>query len=252
MQIHLISYTHQPLKSIAAAILNIGIGRDIKILDSVSHDEAVAAFQDTVKSFLDSPLEFASFNFFWEDIPLFMRSELERARVGWSYAERSLRFYNASERHPASKIDWEMFPSVKTEEQREVFRLMVADQMRLYQTLQSEENFHTQDARTAIGPWFGTALQTSSTYRALRNTMALRLSSQAHPAWKKAAGQIKQLVTQVEPVLGNALTDVCDIQGRCVWQSKLDRPCEDCERRGRVVNHVHDFSNGQCTCGEKK
>jgi len=52
-------------------------------------------------------------------------------------------------------------------------------------------------------------------------------------------------------VLGNALTDVCDIQGRCVWWSKLDRPCEDCEKRGRQTNHIHDFSQGQCTCGER-
>lgn len=250
MKIHLISYTKEPLRSIAAAILNIGIGKDTKSLYEISEKEAINAFQDTIKSFLDSPLEFASFNFFWEDIPLFMRSELERARVGWSYAERSLRFYNAAERNPASKIDWDLFPSVVTEEQKEVFRMMAAEQIREYQTLQLEENLHTQDARNAIGPWFGTALQTSSTYRALRNTMALRFSSQAHPAWKKAANQIKQLVTEIEPVLGNALTDICDIQGRCVWQSKLDRPCEDCEKRGRAINHIHDFSNGQCTCGE--
>lgn len=252
MKIYLISHTKEPLLSIAAAIKNIGIGQDIKTLDDITRKEAETVFKDTVSSFLDSPLEFASFNFFWEDIPLFMRSELERARVGWSYAERSLRFYKADSRNPIEKIDWDMFPGVQTIKQREALLMMMEEHMQTYQTLQSEYGLHTQEARNAIGPWFGTALQTSSTYRALRNTMALRLSSQAHPAWKKAANQIKDLVTTVEPVLGKALTDICDIQGRCVWQSKLDRPCDDCAKRGRVINHVHDFGKGQCTCGELK
>lgn len=249
MKIYLVSHTNEPLKSIAAAILNIGIGRDIKTLNDITREEAIVAFQDTVKSFLDSPLEFASFNFFWEDIPLFLRSELERARVGWSYAERSLRFYKAGLRDPVNRIDWDMFPGIQNANDRNLFLDIIQNQMDDYQNLQ-DLGFHTQEARNVIGPWFGTALQTSSTYRALRNTMALRLSSQAHSAWQKAANQIKELVTQVEPVLGEALTNVCDIQQRCVWQSKLDRPCEDCIKAGRGVNHIHDFSNGQCTCGE--
>src|SRR3990167_7779136 len=121
MKIHLISHTNQPLKSIACAILNIGIGKDIRSLDDITYNESKTAFLDTCKSYLTSPLEYASFNFFWEDIPLFIRSELERARVGWSYAERSLRFYQAEERDPVEKIDWSYFPSVKTDEQKAEF-----------------------------------------------------------------------------------------------------------------------------------
>ena len=66
MKIHLISHTNEPLKAIAAAILNIGIGRDIVSLEEIKRDEAISAFKDTVKSFLTSPLEYASFNFFWQ------------------------------------------------------------------------------------------------------------------------------------------------------------------------------------------
>jgi len=39
------------------------------------------------------------------------------------------------------------------------------------------------------------------------------------------------LVTEVDKVLGNSLTDICAIQGKCVWQSKIDRPCQDCINR---------------------
>src|SRR3990167_10467291 len=133
MKIHLISYTREPLKSIAAACLNIGIGKDITNLDEITRDEAEAAFKDTISSWLTSPLEFASFSFFWQDIPLFMRTELERARVGWSYCERSLRFYQAGERDPVEKIDWDMFPSVKTKEQKKEFLEMAQRNMNDYE-----------------------------------------------------------------------------------------------------------------------
>ena len=256
MKIHLISHTHDPLRSIAAGILNIGIGRDIRTLDDITREEAETAFKDTCKSWLTSPLEYASFNFFWEDIPLFMRTELERARVGWSYCERSLRFFQADERDPVDKIDWDLFPSVKTDHERETFKAMAQMQMDWYKGAQVHGGLDTQDARNVIGSWFGTALQTSCNFRALRDTMAVRLSSQAHAGWQKAAHQIKDLVSSVDPVLGEALVDTCTIQGRCVWHSKLDRPCQNCIARGKSENnHVHKFvlktKSGmfQCSCG---
>src|SRR3990167_6150190 len=158
MNIYLLTYTKEPLKAIATGILNIGIGKDIRSLDDITQEEAEQAFRDTTKSWLTSPLEYASFNFFWEDIPLFMRTELERARVGWSYCERSLRFYQAGERDPVEKIDWELFPSVKTPEQKEYFSEMAKGNMQQYEELQ-KIGLDTQDARNAIGVWFGTALQ---------------------------------------------------------------------------------------------
>ena len=127
--------------------------------------------------------------------------------------------------------------------------------MEQYSLLKEESGLETQDARNAIGPWFGTALQTSCTYRALRDTMAVRISSQAHPGWQDATKQIKDLVSSVDPILGEALVDICALQGRCVWHSKLDRPCQDCLNRGKETNHVHKFDlltkagNKQCSCG---
>lgn len=256
MKIHLISYTNEPLKAIAAGILNIGIGKSITDLNQITREEAVKAFEDTTKSWLTSPLEYASFNFFWEDLPLFMRTELERARVGWSYCERSLRFYQADQMDPVDKIDFDMFPSIKTDEQKSAFIKMARDQMDWYKGSQDIGKFETQDARNVIGSWFGTALQTSCNYRALRDTMAVRLSSQAHPAWQKAARMIKDHVTAIDPVLGAGLVDTCQIQKRCVWHSKLDRPCQNCIDRGMSENnHKHDFnletksSGMQCSCG---
>lgn len=253
MKIHLISHTKEPLKAIAAACLNIGIGKDVCSVDDISRKEAIKVFKDTISSWLTSPLEFASFNFFWEDIPLFLRSELERARIGWSYAERSMRFYQAGTRNPVDKIDWKYFPSIKTDRQKTLFVLECKKEMKLYEQMKAQ-GIAIQEARCVIGSWYGTALQTSSTFRALRDTMAVRLSNQAHEGWKDATGQIKDLVTKVDPILGAALVDICELNQRCVWQSKLDRPCKDCVGKpwAKKINHVHDFSKGQCSCGEVK
>lgn len=252
MKIHLISYTKNPLKSIAAAILNIGIGRDIASLDEITNEEAESAFKDTCKGFLTSPLEFASFNFFWQDIPIFLLRELIRHRVGWSYAERSLRFFDATKRKPLKGWDWDFVPSIGTKGTflNMQFEAMLEKQLEVYSLLK-EQGASTQDARNIIGVWYPTALQTSCSYRALRDALALRLSSQAHPAWRKAAQQIKEQVTLVDSTLGEELRNICDIQNRCVWQSQMDRPCEDCIKIGRGINHIHNFSNGQCTCGER-
>src|SRR3990167_4712409 len=243
MKIHLISHTNQPLKSIAAACLNIGIGRDIATLDNITQREAADAFQDTTKSFLTAPLEFASFNFFWQDVPIFVVRELVRHRIGWSYAERSLRFYDASLRNPLDNIDIDFTPSFKGKpELEQKYRDFIKSEMDLYEEFK-QNGIDAQDARNVIGVWYPTALQTACTYRALRDSLALRLSSQAHPAWKEVARQIKEHVTIVDSFLGSELRDVCDIQGRCVWQSKLDRPCDDCAKRGRQTNHVHFFDS---------
>jgi thymidylate synthase (FAD) len=258
MKIHLISHTNEPLKAIAAAQLNIGTGRNITSINDISKEEAEETVADLLKSFLNSPLEFATINLFWENVPIFILRELIRHRIGWSYAERSLRFYDVADTDIDETTNMDYFPSlddsvadegaaISTED---LWRNTIDQQLDTYKWLK-DHGASAQDARTVVGVWFPTNLQTACSFRALRDMMALRLSSQAHPAWKDAAKQIKAIVTGIDPFLGDALTDICDIQGRCVWQSRLDRPCDSCAERGRDANHGHDYSNGgQCSCGE--
>src|SRR3990167_2280840 len=113
MKIHLVTNTPNPKKAIAAAFLNMGIGKDTTNLDQITDLEADDALKEIFKSHLDAPLEFASFNFFWQDIHLFLRAQLVRHRIGWGYAERSLRFYDANLRDPVKNYDWEALPSLK-------------------------------------------------------------------------------------------------------------------------------------------
>jgi thymidylate synthase (FAD) len=265
MNIRLITYTPQPEKSIAAAMLNMGIGFDCTDLDQISDAQAQDALREIFASHLDAPLEYASFNFFWEDIPLFLRAHLVRHRVGWGFAERSLRFYDANLRNPVEHFDFAAIPTVRDVPARNpvlggrsiasLFHSEMERQMEFYR-LMLEEGIDQQDARTLIGTWYPTAMQTTCTYRALRAMLADRLSSQAHPFWQQAALQIKALVTRVAPALGAALVDSCEIHQRCVWNSRLDRQCDACVARGRKKAHEHIWDrattlgeNTQCACG---
>lgn len=268
MNIKLVSYTPFPERAIAAAMMNMGIGKGVADLSTITDTEARDVVNDMFKSHLDAPGEYATFNFLWEGIPVWMRAQLVRHRVGWGYAERSLRFYDANLGGPVERHDWESMPSVKEEmvgkhtpqlSGQSLRGIIVGEmkrQMVLYELL-LKEGVDAQDARNVIGVWFPTDLQTTCTYRALRSMLAARLSSQAHPFWQTAARQIKALVTKVSPVLGDGLIDICQLSGRCVWQSRLDRNCPDCVARKWREEHVCVFDRDttlgkatQCSCGK--
>lgn len=268
MKIHLVAHTPDPAKAIAAAFLNMGIGMDTRKLEAISNEQAADALSEIFKSHLMAPLSFASFNFFWEDIPLFMRAHLVRHNVGCRYAERSLRFYDANLRNPTKDYDWDAMPSLKNKIGKKfpfeginlaaVAQEEMERQMQLYSMFISE-GVSQEDARNFIGVWYPTALQTTFTYEALRNLLADRLSSQAHAFWQKAAYQIKTLITGVSPLLGEGLVDSCQLAGRCVWNSRFDRDCEACIRRGLKTAHEHIWNRGtsfgpgtQCDCGVMK
>ncbi len=258
MQIYLVTHTPQPKKAIAAAFLNMGIGKDITSLDQITEEQANDALKEILKSHLDAPLEYASFNFFWQDIPLFLRAQLVRHRVGWGYAERSLRFFDANLRNPMENYDWDTMPTITNHKDpniKKAIEKIMAEQMVLYSLL-LKKGIDQQDARNIIGVWYPTAMQTTCSFRALRQMLADRLSSQAHPFWQKAAKQIKQLITEVDPDLGAALVDSCELAGRCVWNSRMDRDCDACIKRGLKKPHKHIWTETttfgkqtQCKCG---
>jgi len=262
----MLAHTPNPEKAIAAAFLNMGIGKDFNSLDEITDEQAKDALNEIFKSHLDAPLEFASFNFFWEDIPIFLRAQLVRHRIGWGFAERSLRFFDAKLREKAvANYDWIAMPTVNDKQTKnpifggktvkEIVKSEMDRQLELYSML-LEEGVDQQDARNIIGVFYPTAMQTTCSYRALRGMLADRLSSQAHPLWQKAAKQIKELVTSVSPTLGAGLVDSCELAGRCVWNSRFDRDCDACIARGLKKAHTHiwnrDTTHGkgtQCDCG---
>src|SRR3990167_10063308 len=112
MKIYLISHTLEPLKSIAIPMLNMGIGKAVNSLDEISEEDAVGYFNEVIKSYLPEPLTFASFNFLWKDVPIFILRQLIRSHIGWSFAERSLRFWDPNLKKPVEDFDWKAMPVI--------------------------------------------------------------------------------------------------------------------------------------------
>jgi thymidylate synthase ThyX len=231
------------VQAIAAAHLSIGTGRGVHSLLGLTKEEAhpfdllydytepteeaIVAFKDACKGFLSSALEFATFNFFWEDVPIFLLRELYRSRFV-SPAEQSLRFATVGA-GMAERFSMGYAPSILSEWQEE-YQNDLAAQILIYRKW-LERGATPQDARNLLGVWVLTHTTTTMSYRALRDVLAVRQTSQAHPAWQDVVKQIKSLMWSIHPVLEEELRDICDIQGRCVWQSSLDRPCSACEQR---------------------
>jgi thymidylate synthase ThyX len=224
----------RPVQAIAAAHLSIGTGKGVHSLldltretDNGPSEEAIVAFKDACKGFLSSALEFATFNFFWKDVPIFLLRELYRSRFV-SPAERSLRFATI-DAGMVERFPMDYAPSILPEWQEEYQNDLAMQALAYHKWL--ERGATPQDARNLLGVWTLTHTTTAISYRALRDILAVRQTSQAHPAWQDAVKQIKSLVRVIHPVLSEELRDICDIQGRCVWQSRLDRPCSACEMR---------------------
>jgi flavin-dependent thymidylate synthase len=255
MKIWLQSHTSLPLQAIAAAVLSVGVGKGVPDLARLPEKEAIEAFRDACRGELTAPLEFATFNFFWEDVPIFLLRQLIRHRVGTSFAEQSLRFALVSPDH-VERFAREHVPELN-DAQWQQFRACLEEQVAVYSRLIEEDNVPVQVARNLLGVWVPTHITTAFTYRALRDILSLRQTSQAHPAWQDAVTQIKALMAQIHPVLAEELRDICDLTGRCVWLSKLDRPCSACEARGLDANHHHRFTKftdgyEYCACGVRQ
>ncbi len=269
MKIHLVTHTKDPLQAIAIPMINMGIGRSVNSTSEVTEEESLGYFNEVIKSHLPEPLTFASFNFLWKDVPIFILRQLIRSHIGWSFAERSMRFWDPNLKQPVQDYDWKAMPVIESKNSKdespffgkplkEIMTSEMLRQMELYKLL-VENGSDQQDARAVIGPWFPTDIQTTCTYMALRHLLSKRLSSQAHPMWQDASKQIKDLVTSVSKPLGDALVDACAIEGRCVWKSRLDRDCEDCIKRGMAEKHEHSYTQEtswgketQCLCGVLK
>jgi flavin-dependent thymidylate synthase len=266
MKIYLVGHTTNPLKSIAIPMMNMGIGKAISNPDDISDADAEGYFNEVIKSYLPEPMTFTSFNFLWKDVPIFMLRQLIRSHIGWSFAERSLRFWDPNLKEPVEEYDWKAMPIIASKNSnqeapfqgiplKEIVSKEMLRQMELYKLL-VENGSDQQDARNILGVWFPTDIQTTCTYYALRHLISKRLSSQAHEMWQDAAKQIKALVTEVSKPLGDALVTACEIENRCVWRSRLDRDCKECIERGMAKKHEHEYTEttswgieSQCKCG---
>jgi thymidylate synthase ThyX len=84
----------------------------------------------------------------------------------------------------------------------------------------------TEDLRGLYPTNVTTNIVQAIDFNALRHLLRHRLCTQAQQEeWGPVAQQIKKIVTDYDPILGQALQPACSDNGKCDFNTSIDRPC---------------------------
>lgn len=197
------------------------LGNIITDLDSISEEEAIQTIRELQRTSLGGPLEYVDFTFQVEGVPRALTHQMVRTRVGAVYSQESLRFCAKT----GEQFKYDVGPSIKTEEQREVYHKAMEGMQQAYEDL-LEAGVATQDARGALPINILTNIGVKYNLKTLIGIAEVRLCTQSQPHWVDILGQMKKEITEkVHPVFGELLVMYCDRHQRCGYESIYDRKC---------------------------
>ena len=183
--------------------------------------------REFLKSGLSGPLEMIHFVFGFEGVTRAFTHQIVRTRLA-SYMQQSQRFTEFKDGlhvHKPSNIDNWTQKSEDGSTAEEIWDACVKNIEWSCQALQIM-NIPTQDIRGLYPTNIKTNIIQSISYSALRHMLSHRLCTQAQQdEWGSVAQQIKAIVTQYDPILGEALQPACVVTGRCAFDTVLDRDC---------------------------
>ncbi len=197
------------------------MGNIITDLDTISEEEAIQTIRELQRTSLGGPLEYVDFTFQVEGVPRALTHQMVRTRVGAVYSQESLRFCAKT----GEQFKYDVGPSIKTEEQREVYHKAMEGMQQAYEDL-LEAGVATQDARGALPINILTNIGVKYNLKTLIGIAEVRLCTQSQPHWVDILGQMKKEITEkVHPVFGELLVMYCDRHQRCGYESIYDRKC---------------------------
>ena len=219
-KVTLVGWTNKPLQVIHAMTQNM-MGNIITDLDSIKEEDAIQTIRELQKTSLGGPLEYVDFTFQVEGVPRALTHQMVRTRVGAVYSQESLRFCAKT----GEQFKYDVGPSIKTEEQREVYHKAMEGIQQAYEDL-LEAGVATQDARGALPINILTNIGVKYNLKTLIGIAEVRLCTQSQPHWVDILGQMKKEITEkVHPVFGELLVMYCDRHQRCGYESIYDRKC---------------------------
>lgn len=183
--------------------------------------------EEFLKSGLGGPLEMINFVFAFEGVTRAFTHQMVRTRLA-SYMQQSQRFTEFKDGLPVHKpsniANWEQ----KAEDgstAEEIWDACVKNIEWSCSALQII-GVPTQDLRGLYPTNVTTNIVQAIDFNALRHMLSHRLCTQAQQEeWGVVAKEIKRIVTEYDPILGNALKPACAITGKCAFATSLDRPC---------------------------
>lgn len=192
MKVELIRYTKDPLDAIAEAAS--------RCYDSIPRASVV---KHCIHSGHHSVLEFADFHFKISGVSRALTHQLVRHRLA-SYAQRSQRYVEEDE------FSYTIPESILLDEYCCTrYKDLMEDIQYLYKLLTSK-GIPPEDARFILPNACNTVIDAKMNYRELINFSKERLCAKAQWEIRYLAGEMKRLVSEVDPTLGEYLKPKCD------------------------------------------
>ena len=184
--------------------------------------------EEFLKSGLGGPLEMINFVFAFEGVTRAFTHQMVRTRLA-SYMQQSQRFTNFEDglviRTPSRVLNHKQ----KTEDgstAEEVWGSAI-DAIDWACKQLKAMGVATEDLRGLYPTNVTTNIVQAIDFNALRHLLHHRLCTQAQQEeWGSVAKQIKKIVTDYDPLLGEALVPACAEKGKCDFNTTLDRPCQ--------------------------
>ena len=194
----------------------------------IESKETATVIREFLKSGLGGPLEMINFVFGFEGVTRAFTHQIVRTRLA-SYMQQSQRFTDFEEGLPV-KIPQSVKDCVGDAECGQPAIEIWEDTMKSVTWACSELKsigVPIQDVRGLYPTNVKTNIIQSIDYNALRRMLSHRLCTQAQQEeWSPIATRIKQIVTAYDPILGEGLAPACQLNGKCAFDTILDRPCE--------------------------
>lgn len=218
-EVRLLSYTHEPLKVVAAAQLNM-LGDMRMSLNDISEHEAEELFSDVLKTTLQGSLEAVHFYFQMKGLSRAFQQQLTRTRHS-SYNIESLRFFEVSDLRNNMYVGEGPY----TAAQEDMIDDLLHEAEKTYKNLIAS-GVPVQDARNLLPLGTHSKIGWSVDLKTLNHMSRVRLCTQSQEGeWGKVFTQIMDELEGVHPMLADGFGPFCERGEVCPFGSMLDRPC---------------------------
>lgn len=214
IEARLINHTDQPYKSICQMI-----AATERWPWPGESDEGLV--EEQLKGGLTVPLESVVYTFAVKGVSRACTHQLVRTRVGAGFSQQSLRWCDIRDFNVRMPKSFFKNPTLVKE-----YEELIEKARRVYD-MAYHSDVPYQDARFACPIGTTTHILLTYNFLSLRNVCATRLCEMMQWEINHVAKLMKEEVTRVHPVLGNALVPRCEMIGKCTFQGWEKPECSN-------------------------
>lgn len=221
MKVTLVASTNEPLKAIAVGMAAMKEKDPLAHVEGLGRKELEQYVNEMFKTKLAGCLEKASMTFHIEGVTRAFTHQIVRHRVGFSFSQQSMRFFDASE-------SGFLMPSVDKYPKGDTFQQIISETrdyvFEQYRRL-LKEGCPAEEARSILPTNVLTSITVTGTYRGWKDMAEKRLCLQTQGEFRNVMRAIKKEMKKADEFLADKLVIVCQNTGHCPFKSIFDRYC---------------------------